>query len=356
MSKRKHSEDASSTPKKQEKEEKVGAVKGPNTAAVLVKENELVLKDIDMPKALGDNDVLVAMKAVGICGSDVHYWTHGRIGDFIVKAPMVLGHESAGQIVSVGDKVKNVKVGDKVALEPGVPCRSCDHCRVGNYNLCADIRFFATPPIHGSLAKYVVHPADFCFKLPEPLTYEHGALCEPLSVGVYACQRAHVGPGSHVAIFGSGPIGLIVMMVAKAFGATAAFMTDIAEDRIKAAVKYGATKAIDAGKKSAETLSGEIIKANEGKRVDVAFECCGAESATQASILCTRSGGTVCLIGMGKPAMTVPILEASIREVDIRGIFRYRNTYPTCIELLASGKVDAAALITHRFPMTVLSK
>jgi L-iditol 2-dehydrogenase len=307
-----------------------------------------------MPAAPAKNQVLIAMKAVGICGSDVHYWTHGRIGDFIVKAPMVLGHESAGQVVAIGDGVTNVAVGDKVALEPGVPCRSCEHCRVGNYNLCPEIRFFATPPIDGSLARYVLHPADYCFKLPEPLTYEHGALCEPLSVGVYACQRAHVGPGSRVAVFGSGPIGLIVMMVAKAFGANEVYMTDIADDRIIAATKYGASKAINASKKSAEELSNEVVKANEGKRVDVAFECCGVESATQASILCTKSGGTVCLIGMGKPVMSVPILDASIREVDIRGIFRYRNTYPTCISLLASGKVKAADLITHRYPMKEL--
>jgi len=288
------------------------------------------------------------MKAVGICGSDVHYWTHGRIGDFVVKAPMIIGHESAGQVVEVGPGVTHVKAGDRVTLEPGVPCRACSHCRSGKYNLCPDIEFFATPPVHGSLATYVVHAADYVYKLPENVTFEEGAMCEPLSVGVYSCQRSHVEPGNRIAILGAGPIGLIIMLTARAFGAEHVVITDVSEERLAAAKKFGANAVINVKGMSSRDVADQIIK-HTGRKVDQTFECCGMQSATQTAIYATKSGGTVCLVGLHDPEMKLPIFDASVREVDMRGIFRYANTYPTCISLIASGRVNVKQLITHRY-------
>jgi len=249
--------------------------------------------------------------------------------------------------VEVGPGVTHLKVGDRVALEPGVPCRACGHCRSGRYNLCPDIQFFATPPVHGSLANYVSHAADFAFKLPENMTYEEGAMCEPLSVGVYACQRASVGPGSRVAVLGCGPIGLVCMKVARAFGAEFCVLTDVAEDRLAAAKRLGADATIDSRGKSSKDVANEIEKLAGGK-VDVVFECCGMTSATQTAIYATKSGGTVTLIGLHDPDMKLPIFEMGVREVDMRGIFRYKNTYPTCISLIASGRLNVKDMITHR--------
>lgn len=308
------------------------------------------LKKIPMPPTPGKNEVIIKMKAVGICGSDVHYWTHGAIGDFIVKKPMVIGHESAGEVVAVGPGT-NLQPGDRVALEPGVPCRMCEYCRNGLYNLCPDMAFFATPPIDGSLTTYVKHPEDYCFKLPDNVSYEEGALCEPLSVGVYACQKCNVQPEETLLIEGAGPIGLVVMKVSRAFGATRIIMTDISDARLNAAKERGADVIINTRGMDGDAITAAVIAANGGSRVDNVFECCGVEVATVAAIQSCKSGGKVCIIGMGNPNMTLPIFTVGVREVDMRGIFRYRNTYPTCIKLISSGKVKVRDLVTHRYSL-----
>lgn len=322
----------------------------PNIAAVLEKTNVMCLKEIPTPSSPGPNEVIVKMKAVGICGSDVHYWTHGAIGDFVVKSPMVIGHESAGQVVAVGSGV-SLKIGDRVTLEPGVPCRTCGYCRDGTYNLCPCMQFFATPPVDGSLTTYVKHPADYCYKLPENVSYEEGAMCEPLSVGVYACQRCNVQPQSTILIEGCGPIGLVVMKVSRAFGTSKVIMTDISKNRLAAAKERGANVVINTSGMDGDAVTKAVLEANGGTRVDSVFECCGVESATVAAIQSCKSGGTVCIIGMGNPNMTLPIFTVGVREVDMRGIFRYRNTYPSCIKLITSGAVNVKDLITHRISL-----
>mmetsp|Transcript_23813 Transcript_23813/g.52459 ORF Transcript_23813/g.52459 Transcript_23813/m.52459 type:complete len:358 (+) Transcript_23813:53-1126(+) len=302
----------------------------------------------------GPDDVLVAMKSVGICGSDVHYWQHGEIGDFKMTGPMVIGHESAGEVVEVGANVSNCKVGDRVALEPGVPCDNCEQCKEGKYNLCPDIRFFATPPIHGSLQRYVVHPARFSFVLPENVTTEMGAMCEPLSVGVYACeQKARVKPGQTVAVFGAGPIGTMCSLVANGMQAGKIILCDINPERLEfvASLIPGLVTINTTGLDS-KAVATKIEEANGGKKVDSCIDCAGAEPVIQAAIYCTKNGGCVCLVGMGRPEMSVPLLNASCREVELQGVFRYRNTYPACIDLMATGKVDVKPLITHRFEFT----
>eukprot|EP01083_Nonionella_stella_P068226 181007_1 len=319
-----------------------------DTAAVLVKQGDLQLRKVSSPNAPQAGEVLVAMKSVGICGSDVHYLKHGRIGDFVVREPMIIGHESAGEIVEVGPGVTNLQRGDRVALEPGIPCRKCLNCRTGSYNLCPDVKFFATPPIDGSLRSHVVHPADFCFKLPDSVSFEDGAMCEPLSVGVYACERAGVKPGCTVAVFGAGPIGLVCSLAAKAFGADNIVITDIEESRVKFARSVGIQNAICVRGKQKDEVVSEIREVFGGQ-ADVSIECCGNETATRTAISACRSGGTCVCVGMGAPDMNLPVMDCFIREIDLRGVFRYRNTYPTCISLLSRGLVNVSPLITHRF-------
>ncbi|CAI8593599.1 unnamed protein product [Vicia faba] len=296
-----------------------------NMAAWLVGLNTLKIQPFNLP-TLGPHDVRIRMKAVGICGSDVHYLKTMRCADFIVKEPMVIGHECAGIIEEVGSEVKTLVSGDRVAIEPGISCWRCNHCKLGRYNLCPDMKFFATPPVHGSLANQIVHPADLCFKLPDNVSLEEGAMCEPLSVGVHACRRANIGPETNVLIMGAGPIGLVTMLSARAFGAPRIVVVDVDDHRLSVAKSLGAD---------------DIVKVSTNIQ-DVADEVKQIHNVMGA-------GGKVCLVGMGHSEMTVPLTPAAAREVDVVGIFRYKNTWPLCLEFLRSGKIDVKPLITHRF-------
>jgi L-iditol 2-dehydrogenase len=317
-----------------------------NIALVLHKIDDLRLEPFPVNEPQ-DGEVLLEMQSVGICGSDVHYWKRGCIGDFIVRAPMVLGHESSGKVLKVGPNVKNLKEGDRVTIEPGVPCRRCDFCKGGRYNLCPDIVFLATPPVHGSIARYHTHAADFCFKLPDHVSYEEGAFCEPLSVGVHACRRAGVGIGAKVLITGAGPIGLVSMLAAKAMGADSIIMTDISQSRLDFAKQIGATYVLLADNDSQVTA--KRVVETLGYQPNISIECSGAESSIQTTFYATVSGGVVVLVGLGRPLASLPIVNAAVREIDIRGVFRYANCYPAALSLIASGRIDVKPLITHRY-------
>lgn len=232
-------------------------------------------------------------KWTGICGSDVHYWVHGRIGHFVVESPMVLGHESAGIVHKVGDKVKSLKVGDQVAMEPGVPCRRCVRCKDGKYNLCPDMAFAATPPYDGTLARYYSLPEDYCYKLPQGMSMEEGALIEPTAVAVHITRQAAVKPGDSVVIFGAGPVGLLCCAVAKAYGATKIVTVDINEERLKFALDYAATHSFVSERVSAEENAKNMInKCELGSGADVIIDASGAEPCIQTAIHALRMGGT----------------------------------------------------------------
>jgi len=320
-----------------------------NIALVLRKIDDLSLEPFPINEPQ-DGEVLLEMQSVGICGSDVHYWQHGRIGHFIVESPMIIGHECAGQVIGVGEQVKNLTLGTRVAIEGGVTCAHCAQCKIGRYNLCPSIEFFATPPYDGSLCRYIVHPAELCYPLPSSLSYAEGAFCEPMSVGVMACNRADVRPGQSVAVMGAGPIGLITMLVAKAYGATTTIITDVSQSRLDTAKSLGADHCINVKGLSAEEAADQIKK--QCGLVQRAFDCCGASSTMNTAVSVTQSGGRVIAIGMAEPIQSLNVIDAVIREIEVKGSFRYCHTYPTCIALLESGRINVKPLITHDIELT----
>ncbi|MCL6633669.1 MAG: NAD(P)-dependent alcohol dehydrogenase [Alicyclobacillus herbarius] len=317
-------------------------------AAVMTDLHQIELQELPVPE-LGLRDVLVKVMAVGACGSDVHYFDHGRIGQHVVEKPLILGHECAGVVVALGADVSRFQIGDRVAIEPGVTCGRCDMCKSGRYNLCKDVEFLATPPCDGAFAQYIRHREDFLFPIPDTLTFEAAALVEPLSVGIHACKRARVAPGSSVAIFGMGPVGLMTVVAAKFFRAAEIYVADLEPVRLEAALKLGATRAFNVG---SEDAVAEILRLTNHVGVDVAIETAGNPIALQNSLATVRRGGALAIVGL--PAqdeipLNVPLI--SSYEVDIHGIFRYANTYPLGIKLLSSGEFDVDHLITDRYPL-----
>ncbi|OIT03770.1 PREDICTED: L-idonate 5-dehydrogenase-like isoform X1 [Nicotiana attenuata] len=323
-----------------------------NMAVWLLGIKTLRIQPYSLPP-LGPYDVKIQIKAVGICGSDIHHFKNMRVANFVVKRPMVLGHECAGIVEQVGSQVKSLMIGDRVALEPGISCRQCHLCKDGRYNLCRQMKFFGSPPTNGALANQVVHPADLCFKLPDNVSLEEGAMCEPLSVGVHACRRAKVGPETKIIIIGAGPIGLVTMLAARAFGSPKIVIVDIDDQRLSFAKDLGADEIIKVSSnvQDVEDEVGHICNAMGGP-VDMSFDCVGFNKTMLMTLQTTHPGGKVCLVGLGQSEMTLPLTSAAAREVDVIGIFRYRNTWPLCIELLRTGKIDVKPLITHRYRFT----
>jgi L-iditol 2-dehydrogenase len=316
------------------------ATNGENRAAVLHSAGDLRVEDRPMPEP-GPREVLVEVAAVGVCGSDIHYYEHGRIGSFVVREPMVLGHESSGRVVALGPEASSHAVGDRVALEPGVPCGGCRECRAGRYNLCRDVRFFATPPIDGAFANYVTIHEDFAFALPDSVSDDAGALMEPLSVAVWACQKADVSAGDRVLVTGAGPIGLLAVQTARAFGATEITVTDVNPHRLSVAERTGATHAINVAETPLE---------DSGVEADALIECSGHPASLVAGIASLRPAGRAVLVGMGpEEEGTLPLAMIQSRELWLTGTFRYANTYPTAIALAANGRVDLEAIITGHY-------
>jgi L-iditol 2-dehydrogenase len=308
-------------------------------AAVLKRQGDMAMETLPVPE-LDADQVLVQVAAVGVCGSDVHYYEHGRIGDYVVDHPLILGHELSGRIAAVGSDVDPSRVGQRVAVEPQRPCRTCKQCKAGRYNLCPDIEFYATPPIDGAFTEYVRIQDDFAYEIPDRVSDEAAALIEPLSVGLWACERAQIKPGSRVLIAGAGPIGIIAAQAARAYGATEIYITDIAEERLAFALEHGATHALNALTDSAEGLD-----------VDAFIDASGAPQAVRSGIKAVGPAGRVILVGLGADDVELPVSYIQNREIWLSGVFRYTNTWPLAIQLIADGKVDLDILVTGKFAL-----
>jgi L-iditol 2-dehydrogenase len=298
----------------------------------------------DIPQ-IKHGEVLVKLEYVGICGSDLHYYEHGRIGDFIVKFPFVLGHEPGGVVVEVGSGVAHLKVGDRVALEPGQTCGHCEFCRTGRYNLCPDVNFFATPPVDGVFQEYVAHEATLCFKLPDNVSTIEGALIEPLAVGFHASITGGAKIGQTALVTGSGCIGLVSMLALKAQGVSRVYVSDVVDKRLEKAKSLGAFETINVKEKDLPALIAE----KEGG-VDMVIETTGTDTAAAQGISTLKKGGTLVFVGLSPTgSMTLPIGKALDKELTLKTIFRYRHVYPLAIDAVARGAVNLKGIISNIF-------
>ena len=316
-----------------------------NKAVYLTGLKQMEFRDVPVP-AIKADEVLVKMEAIGICGSDLHYYSHGRIGDFVVEFPFILGHECAGTVVRKGDAVTHLQVGDRVALEPGVPCGHCEFCLGGHYNLCPDVRFFATPPYDGCLMNYVAHSAQFAFKLPDKVSSIEGALVEPLAIGLNACLTAGVRLGDTVVIFGAGCIGLVTLLSAKAYGATQVIVVDVIDKRLAAAANMGA---VTLNAKNCDVLA-EIRQLTGGKGARVVIDCAGTTTTLNQPVQVAKAGGSIVWVGLAADAVNgMPLNPISTKELTIRSIFRYKNLYPTAIAAIADGKININGIVSDQY-------
>ncbi len=321
-------------------------------AAIFYKLRDIRIKDVKEPK-VRPGCALIKVKAVGICRSDVHYYTQGRIGSQIIKKPLVLGHEAAGLVVETGKGVTNIKKGDRVSLEPGIFCGKCPQCRTGRPNLCKKVRFFGTPPINGTFLEYVVHPAGMLFKLPERLSYGEGALIEPLTVGMYAVELAKIKTGETVAILGAGPIGLSILKSALCRKVKHIYVTDYLAYRLKYAAKHKKVTVVNAG---AEPVK-KILRMTKGRGVDVVFEAAGKAEAVKQTIEVAATGGRVVWAGIpDEDTVTIDCHEARRRELLIINVRRTKHQNEKAVRALASGKIYVKDMVTHRFPLKDITK
>lgn len=318
-------------------------------AAILYDVRDLRVEQIPRPEITSPDEALVKVEAIGICGSDMHFYQHGRVGDIRITGPIVLGHEAAGEVIEVGAQVTGLAPGDKVAIEPGRTCRRCEDCKSGRYNLCPDVSFLAAPPVDGAFCEYLAWPADFLFELPANMSVEEGAMMEPLAVGMHGARRMGVKAGDSVAVLGAGPIGLTCLQAARVHGATSTIVSDVIPLRLQTAAKLGATHVLNAGEVD---VTEAIMDLTNGRGVDVAFECVGIGPTIAEAIKVARPGGKVQLVGMGPETVDdFPIWGVMAKELDLSGLFRYANCYPPAIAVTASGQADVKSLVTHRFPL-----
>lgn len=304
-------------------------------------------RPIPTPK---EDEVLVKLEYVGICGSDMHYYETGAIGDFVVEPPFVLGHEPGGTVVEVGSKVKHLKVGDRVALEPGKTCGHCRYCREGKYNLCPDVVFFATPPVDGVFQEYVAHEADLCFKLPDNVSTLEGALIEPLAVGFHAAIQGDAHLGQKAVVMGAGCIGLVSLMALKARGVQEVYVVDVMDKRLDKALELGATAVIN-GKK--EDVVARLNQLTGGLGTDLAIDTAGSEFTVRQAIMAAAKGSTIVLVGYSRTGeMNMPTDFILNKELTLKSVFRYRHIYPIAIEAVASGKVNLKGIVSNIFPLS----
>ncbi|TGP51747.1 NAD(P)-dependent alcohol dehydrogenase [bacterium M00.F.Ca.ET.230.01.1.1] len=315
-------------------------------ALVLEKKGELSLREIALPQDVGPDDVRIAIHTVGVCGSDVHYYTHGAIGSYIVRQPMVLGHEASGTIVEVGANVTSLKVGDRVCMEPGVPNLASRATKLGIYNVDPDVRFWATPPVHGVLAPYAVHPAAFTYKLPDNVSFAEGAMVEPFAIGMQAAARARIVPGDVAVVVGCGPIGIMIALAALAGGCSKVLISDFSAPKLEIAGQYPGIVPVNIGE---QPLVDAVAAATDNWGADIVFEASGSPKAFANLFDIVRPGGAVVLVGLPVETVELNVPAAISKEVRIETVFRYANIFDRALQLIASGKVDLKPLITGTY-------
>ncbi|OGM46774.1 L-arabitol dehydrogenase [Aspergillus bombycis] len=323
-----------------------------------VAESKPTLEEVKSGESLKPGEVTVQVRSTGICGSDVHFWHAGCIGPMIVTGDHILGHESAGEVIAVASDVTHLKPGDRVAVEPNIPCHACEPCLTGRYNGCDKVLFLSTPPVDGLLRRYVNHPAVWCHKIGD-MSYEDGALLEPLSVSLAAIERSGLRLGDPVLVTGAGPIGLITLLSARAAGATPIVITDIDEGRLafaKSLVPEVITYKVQTNLSAEDNAAGIIDAFNDGQgsapdalKPKLALECTGVESSVASAIWSVKFGGKVFVIGVGKNEMKIPFMRLSTQEIDLQYQYRYCNTWPRAIRLVRNGVISLKKLVTHRF-------
>ena len=316
-------------------------------ALFLDKQDSLSLRDDPLAQELGANDVRIKIANVGICGSDVHYYLHGRIGGFVVNEPMVLGHEASGTIIEVGSAVKNLKIGDRVCMEPGIPDYASRETLQGMYNLDPDVRFWATPPIHGCMRESIVHPANLTFKLPDNVSFEEGALVEPLAIGVHSVKKARVAPGDTALVLGAGTIGLVTALAAIAGGCSHVIVADSKQEKLDFIRQH-----YDGRISTFNIANGDLkahVAAEYPQGLNIVFEASGNPHAILSTTSFLAPGGKVVLIGMPQAPAAIDIVEAQCKEIEFLTIFRYANVYDRAVKYIASGQINVLPLVTHRY-------
>jgi D-xylulose reductase len=315
---------------------------------VLEEKHSLSLRDfpIEREEVMGPRDVRIKLHTVGICGSDVHYYTYGQIGPFKVEKPMILGHEASGTVIEVGSQVAALKVGDRVCMEPGIPDPNSRATRLGMYNIDPAVRFWATPPVHGILRPTVIHPEAFTFKLPDNVSFAEAAMVEPLAVGVHAATKAQVRPGDLALVMGAGPIGLVTALSALAAGCSRVFVSDLDDAKLEIAARLGPINPINVTK---QDVAKEILLATGGWGVEIVFEAAGSPKAAATIFEPLCPGGRVVLIGGQSQPIAYDAGAAMVREARVENIFRYAHVFPRCVAMLSSGAIDVKPLITRTF-------
>ena len=307
-------------------------------AAYLESPRHVLVRDIPRPKPTF-GEVLIKIHAVGVCASDIHYFEHGRLGRYVVDAPLILGHEPSGEVVELGEGVADLAIGDRVSIEPGVSCRICRCCKEGDYNLCDDVVFMATPPVHGAFVEYVVHPADFAHRIPDNISFDEAALIEPLSVGLFAAHRGQACVGDRAIILGAGPIGLMTLLALQSHGVGDVTLVDVEPFRLAKARELGATETVDA--RIVDVASSQVSS------FDLVFETAGNSVTLTQTTQVARRGARVVLIGLtSQDATSIDTNEIVDKAITLSGVFRYANTWPLAIDLLARSAIDLKPMIS----------
>ena len=320
--------------------------------AVLTAPQTIMLETRSAPVPKPD-EVLIKVRHAGICGSDLHYYEHGRIGTQKVQYPMVLGHEVGGEIAEIGSTVTGLQVGDLVAVEPQKTCGKCAFCKTGRYNLCPSVVFWATPPIDGAFSEYVTHPADMVYKLLEGMDTSEGALMEPLAIGFHVSNQAEAKTGESAIILGAGTIGLVTLLALKARGITEVYITDLVNYRLEMAKKLGARQVFNARNVD---VPGTVSEMTGGRGVDIVFEMAGSSVTTQATVDLVKRGGRIVLVGYAQDVVRFDFRKLIMKEASIRTSRRYRNIYPVAMQAVSDGLISVKELVTDTYPFKDIAR